>query len=626
MKTVRFIIYLVVLAISGPDLFSQKETWNWYFGNFGGIDFSTNPPAMLTNGALNTLEGSSSISDANGNLLFYTDGVTVYNKVHATMLNGSGLAGSGSTSQAALIVKQPGNPNIYFVFTLDYQGSPQGLSYSTVDMSLAAGMGSVTSKNVQLQTCSTEKLAGALHCNGVDVWVVSHDYNLTTSSNTFRAYLVTSAGISNSPVLSNTGTMIVPNPPTNNITQGCMKISPNGKKLATVSRLTAELFDFDNSTGSVSNGFALISGSPVSQVGYGCEFSSDSRVLYASSWASPRLYQWDLCASAGSAIAASQATISSHGLSTLQLAVNGKIYCARANSKCVDVIDSPNLLGTACNFVDSAFVYTTSVYFGLPNFVSGYFAAKPVAQPFTYSINCLIASLVSPSVATTGSSCAIAANPVLSQQWSFGDPLSGAANTSTLANPSHTFSTNGTFSVQLIRYYQCSSDTVTLPVVTSTAGAVINVSGNFNVCKGEKRIYNATGASSYSWAGTSVTTSTLSLTHTATSVYTVSGTTQAGCSGSKSFTVNVQPCSGFEKISKDLVINLFPNPFSEKLLFQCETNIRLNMLNIHGQQVFEASFAPGDHFIDTAQLCSGIYFVRAVGEDGMKIIRVSKIE
>src|ERR1043165_4820096 len=94
---------------------AQNEAIKLYFGQNAGLDFSTAPPTVLTNGALVTAEGCATISDHFGNLLFYTDGSTVWNASHAVMANGSGLFGNSSTTQAALIVRQPGSQTIFHI-------------------------------------------------------------------------------------------------------------------------------------------------------------------------------------------------------------------------------------------------------------------------------------------------------------------------------------------------------------------------------------------------------------------------------------------------------------------------------------------------------------------------------
>src|SRR4051812_39531479 len=71
--------------------FGQKQANYWYFGYKAGITFSGGPPAALPLGVLATSEGCSSISDDQGNLLFYTDGSIAYDKKNNVMTHGYGL-------------------------------------------------------------------------------------------------------------------------------------------------------------------------------------------------------------------------------------------------------------------------------------------------------------------------------------------------------------------------------------------------------------------------------------------------------------------------------------------------------------------------------------------------------
>ena len=160
-KTLKYLFLVYLIGLSWFSI-AQNETKKWYFGAYAGLDFITSPPTILTNGALLSNEGCASIADASGNLLFYTDGATIWDKTHSIMPNGSGLTGNSNTTQSALIVKQPGNVNLYYVFTLAPQVSG-GLSYSIIDINLAAGNGSVIAKNYSLTSFSTEKLVGQRH-------------------------------------------------------------------------------------------------------------------------------------------------------------------------------------------------------------------------------------------------------------------------------------------------------------------------------------------------------------------------------------------------------------------------------------------------------------------------------
>ena len=108
-------------------------------------------PVALTNGALTTTEGVATISDNSGNLLFYTNGITVWNRNHLIMTNGSGLLGDFSSTQSAIIVQKPLSTNIYYIFTSDNDAGPDGIRWSEVDMNLSSGLGAITTnKNIAL--------------------------------------------------------------------------------------------------------------------------------------------------------------------------------------------------------------------------------------------------------------------------------------------------------------------------------------------------------------------------------------------------------------------------------------------------------------------------------------------
>ncbi len=131
MKSLLYILFLcAAIPVAG-----QKQNNNWYFGDSAGVTFNTNPPTALTDGMLSTEEGCASISTASGLLLFYTDGVTIWNKQHIVMANGTGLKGHESSTQSAIIVPWPGNTNKYLVFTVGAEGM-EGFYYSVVDMTL----------------------------------------------------------------------------------------------------------------------------------------------------------------------------------------------------------------------------------------------------------------------------------------------------------------------------------------------------------------------------------------------------------------------------------------------------------------------------------------------------------
>src|SRR5690349_5294703 len=110
---------LLLLLFTGGRIYSQSYANWWYFGQNAGVTFQTGSPVAVSGGQINTIEGTAAISDAAGNRLFYTEGVTVWNRNHIPMPNGTGLMGDPSSTQSAVIVQKPGSTTIYYIFTVD---------------------------------------------------------------------------------------------------------------------------------------------------------------------------------------------------------------------------------------------------------------------------------------------------------------------------------------------------------------------------------------------------------------------------------------------------------------------------------------------------------------------------
>lgn len=343
---------------------------NWYFGLGAGLDFSSGSPVAVTGSAISTTENSATISDENGNLQFYTNGVTVWNKNNEIMTNGQDLRGHLSAAQGVIIVPQPGNPDIYYVFTQNPVFSYYGFMYSIVDMSLEGGLGAVTTKNVQIRSATSEKMAAARHANGTDVWLLGQESN----NNTIYAYLLTSTGLNTTPVISQVGEVRTNAVSNSNI--GCMKVSPDGTKIASSLYYTYkfEVLDFNNSTGQVSNPmvFELLNG-----FNYGIEFSPNSQLLYVShEGGGDNLSQLDLSQPNQAAILASRVGWSSSVFSgsSLQLGRDGKIYHARLSQSALSVVEQPNVVGLDATYSDLTVPLGSGISrHDLPIFINDYF-------------------------------------------------------------------------------------------------------------------------------------------------------------------------------------------------------------------------------------------------------------
>jgi len=427
--------------------FAQGEANNWYFGQNAAITFNSGTPVALTNSAMQTYEGCATLSDATGQLLFYTDGRTVYNRNHQVMANGSGLLGHESSTQSGTIVPLPGSNHLFYVFTLDYQSSPNGFRYSILDLNLDGGLGAITeTKNVLIYTPSCEKISVVKHANDVDYWIVTRENN----NDKFRSYLLTSAGLSSTPIISTSSYSISQS----GDVLGVIKIAPNGSKVAVcynhLSFGRLELLDFNTNTGLLSN--SQIITTATSGGFYGAEFSPNSQLLYVSQeQSSRRIFQYNLSATP---IVSSQIILftASYELDfyprTLQLGPDGKIYIAMAGIPFLSVINNPNTVGMGCNLsLNSISLNERICSSGLPVFNQSYFA------PSIQLENACLGVATQFQLNNTS---------ITSATWNFGD-----GNTSNSLSPTHTYSTAGTYLVSV---------TTTSPNGTGTASKEIVIS------------------------------------------------------------------------------------------------------------------------------------------------------
>lgn len=353
----------------------QNEAANWYFGNKAGLNFPRgNPtPIVLTDGMLNTNEGCAAVSDSNGNLLFYTDGIYVWNKYHELVNNGSGLFGHRSSTQSALILPKPGSKGIYYIFTIDATESASnslGCRYSLIDADYNGGRGNVVTKNSYLFGPCIEKLTAVRHSNGRDFWTLVHE----TGTNKLNAYLVHQNGINTLPIVSSMGSIIR----SEEGVIGYIKASHDGTKIAmaTYNKDIVELCDFNTSTGKAANPITIAHS--LLRKPYGVEFSPSGRYLYISTAETPgRIFQYDISQHDQSAIINSRKIIHVNDLEyfgALQLAPNGQIYAAKVNSEYLASIAFPEDEGHYCGYSDNAvFLNNRISMHGLPNIYSGVF-------------------------------------------------------------------------------------------------------------------------------------------------------------------------------------------------------------------------------------------------------------
>jgi gliding motility-associated-like protein len=426
---------------------AQLQASNWYFGFNAGINFdpATGTVTPLTNGQVSTNEGCATISDENGQLLFYTDGTIVFDRTHQIMLNGAGLRGDPSSSQSAIIIPKPQDPNIYYIFTVAIAQGNGGdkVHYYEVDMRGNSGLGEVTT-NINnpplLIEEASEKLSAINHSVNDEIFVTTYANSSGFGFfDSFHTYTVSATGINSTPVISTVATPTLAR-------RGYLKFSPDGRFLVSCTMgAQSYIYDFDQSTGVVSNERQL--NLSINQAGYGAEFSPDGSLLYitASNDAfgnnpashSSTLYQFELSAANLSAGILNGLEIDTRPgyRGALQLGIDGKIYRAVADTFSIgrnflSVINNPNVLGLGCNYQHDAIPLAGRMSAqGLPPFIQSFFALIEVENLCLGDNTTFEFSSDTPPDAIL---------------WEFGD-----GSTSTLENPNHFYASAGIYNVVL---------------------------------------------------------------------------------------------------------------------------------------------------------------------------------
>lgn len=434
-------------------LIGQNQNNKWYFGGTAAIDFNSGTPTSILGSNMLAFEGCASAADeVTGNLLFYTNGIDVWNANNNIMTNGSGLLGApaNSSTQGVIIVKYPQNPNKYFIITTDetFNSMNNGLRYSVVDMSLSGGLGAIVSgqKNILLLPNTTERLTLAKNFDQTGFWLISSIRN----TNQFVAFSISASGFNSTPVSSNVGLVNSTNlQPNGDETMGQMKINVQNNKLAVAmfAGNKIQILDFNSCTGAISNPTIInTSFNP-----YGIEFSPDGSKLYYSQYDenffTGQIFQLNLQASdiqASNQLVGLSNSINFQCVGSLQLGPDNKIYIAINGEPWLSAINQPNNLAANCGFVDIAVniippgLFPTPSYYGLPQKVLQLNPSPTFGNSLSISSLCLQDNISFFLADTTD---------ILSVSWNFDDLNSGINNASTSINPSHIFSAQGTYNV-----------------------------------------------------------------------------------------------------------------------------------------------------------------------------------
>ncbi|HYG18434.1 MAG TPA: PKD domain-containing protein, partial [Ohtaekwangia sp.] len=412
----------------------------WYFGQNAGLDFNPlpdDPVQPISNPVMDAPEGTATISDRNGQVIFFTDGNTVWDRAFTPIA--SGIGGDPGATQSSLIIPVPGDETLFYIFTTqEIYGTGQfRLSYSLFDLKVGTS-GALIKQNVLLFEKSTERITG----NGN--WLIAHEFG----NNSFRAYRISAQGIDN-PVISSIGS---DHSSASDVSgRGYMKLGPLNRLAVALSTPgvsnVVEVFDFVDSTGVVTNFRSLNLNSTTGQV-YGVEFGAGGNKLFAtlSNPGASKLYEFafDTLGMPYEIQPPQSAATINEELGAIQLGPDGQLYVAVNNKPYLGVISVSGDTTQTSTFNVSQQPLTPSVppangmsRLGLPNFI------QIISDPTQGPIINVSGLCFGDSTFFTGSGT----DPIDTLTWIFGDGSSVKGVNMTAVR--HLYAQPGPYTVRL---------------------------------------------------------------------------------------------------------------------------------------------------------------------------------
>lgn len=390
---------IVLYFLDAQSYCENKYDYVWMIGyadqdtiedEYGGseINFNSLPPLFERHSRLTSAPWQNcSMSDINGNLIFYSNGCSIYNALDMEMTNGDSLNPGeiydarcpddgyvGDQNMISLPDLQ--NDSVYYIIYIDKvfnhePGAPfivhsRHAYSSTIKISEEYPSGRVFDKN-HLLLDDTAMLGSPLSAvktaNGLGWWVITPD----RWTNGFHIFLLENGQM----VYSGIQYIGVPTVP--EATGGQGKFSPDGRYFAWYHPKNGLfLYDFDRATGSLDNFRHIDIDDEIYIVG-GCEFSPSSRFLYVNHLT--KLYQLDMMAEDIQGSLTHIADYDGFGdpLPTsffyMERTPDNRIFMNVANgSQYFHVIQEPNKKGAECRFEQHAIKLPTINNFTLPHF------------------------------------------------------------------------------------------------------------------------------------------------------------------------------------------------------------------------------------------------------------------
>jgi len=220
-----------------------------------------------------------------------------------------------------------------------------------------------------------------------------------------------------------------------------------------------------------------------------------------------------------------------------------------------------------------------------------------------------------PTAICNGTAAALYAGGASTYTWS-----TGSTGTAIAVSPNVTTS----YSIAGTNTTGCSS-AYNFTVIVNPNPTVTAISGTSLLCQGQSATLTANGALSYTWSG-GAASSTLAISPTITTTYSVTGTNTFGCTNTATVTQNVSACTGIALQSAHAGIEVYPNPSNGLLTLSLNSvneNCSVEIHNVLGMLITRQTLNSEKTIIDIQDHLPGIYIIRI--KEGSNVLKVSTL-
>jgi hypothetical protein len=169
----------------------------------------------------------------------------------------------------------------------------------------------------------------------------------------------------------------------------------------------------------------------------------------------------------------------------------------------------------------------------------------------------------------------------------------------------------------------CSATSLVDTIVANPLPILMANTSHSVLCSGQTATISVSGASTYTWS-TAQTATTIAVSPTVQTTYTVTGTDVNGCANTTTITQDVSLCTGIETLTKDASVQIYPNPNNGLFTLELISTAKIYVTNTLGQVVLAETFEAGKHNLDIQNQTTGVYFVKVIENNKQQTIKIIK--